>query len=112
VCPGESVSYNCIGSGISIALFSPPIVNESSAFLLFSNDRVPTCNPRSDSAAAIVLVDSTGSPSFIGTFTLYIPDDQSEGELTVFCRVSSADGIVTTNETTFSVLGNDISYKE
>lgn len=106
VCRGESISYNCIASGSSMALFSPPIVNESNALALFSNDPVPTCNPLSDSAAAIILVDSTGSPTFMGTFTLYVSEERSEGQLTVYCRVSSVDGMVSTNETTFSVIGN------
>ena len=106
VCRGESISYNCIANGSSsMVLFSPPIVNESNALALFSNDPVPTCNPLSDSAAAIILVDTTRSSVFMGTFTLYISEEQSEGQLVVFCRAFSADGMATTNETTFSVIG-------
>ena len=107
VCRGESISYNCIGSGTAMALFSPPIVNESNPLTVFSSDPVQTCNVIPNSAAAIVLVDSTGSPSFMGTFTMYISDEQSEGQRTVFCRVTAADGMATTKETTFSVLGNN-----
>lgn len=105
VCHGESISFNCIGSGTSMALFSPPVVNESNPLALFSSQSIQTCIVMPNIAASIVLVDSTGSPSFIGTFTLYISDGQSEGQLTVYCRVSSADGMITANETTFSVLG-------
>ena len=89
-----------------MALFSPPVVNESNPLALFSSQSIQTCIVMPNIAASIVLVDSTGSPSFIGTFTLYISDGQSEGQLTVYCRVSSADGMITANETTFSVLGN------
>ena len=90
-----------------MVLFSPPIVNESNPISLLSSNAVQTCNVIINSAAAIVLVDSTGSTSFMGTFILYISDEQSEGQRTVFCRVIAADGIVTTKETTFSVLGNN-----
>ena len=69
---------------------------------------VQTCNVIPNSAAAIVLVDLTGSPSVLmGTFTLYISNQQSEGQRTVFCHVTAADGMTTTKETTFSVLGNN-----
>ena len=57
-----------------------------------------------NSAAALVLVDPIGSPLFVGTITLYISAEQLEGQRTVFCQISAADG-TTTNETTFSVLG-------
>ena len=93
-----------------MVLFSPPIVNESNPLTVLSSDHVQTCNVIPNSAAAITLVDTTGSPSFMGTFTLYISPEQSEGQRTVFCRVYSADGMVTTNQTTFSVLGNVCIY--
>jgi methionine-rich copper-binding protein CopC len=92
-----------------MVLFSPPVVNESNPLALFSSESVQTCHVITNSAAAIILVDSTGNPSFMGTFTMYISDKQSEGQYTVSCRVSSADGMVTANETTFSVLGNYIN---
>jgi hypothetical protein len=88
-----------------MALFSPPIVNESNPLALFSIESVQTCRVMPDSSAAIVLVNSMGSPSFVGTFALYIPNEQSEGPLTVICRVTAADGMDTTNQTTLSVLG-------
>ena len=102
VCRGESISYNCIGSGISMAVFSPPIVNESNSIVVPSSR---TCSVIPNSAAAIILVDTTGSPLLMRTFTLYISDEQREGQRTVFCRVSAADGTITTKEANFSVLG-------
>lgn len=92
-----------------MVLFSPPIVNESNPLALFSSESVQTCHVITNSAAAIILVDSIGNPSFMGTFTVYISDKQSEGQITVFCRISSADGVVTTNQSTFSALGNYIN---
>ena len=75
--------------------------------MVLSSDPVQTCDAIiPNSAAAIVLVDPTGSPSFMGTFTLYISDEQSEGQRTVSCHVTAVDGMVTANETTFSVLGH------
>ena len=110
VCRGESISYNCMGSGTVMIMFSPPVVNESNPISLLSSNAVQTCNVITNSAAAIVLVDSTGSPSFMGTFTLYISDQQSRGQRTVFCRVIAADGMTTTDDTTFSVGNNYIVY--
>ena len=95
--------FNCIGSGTGMALFSPPIVNESNALLLFAGDG-QLCNIIPNSAAAVELF--VEPPSFMGTLTLHISDEQSEGLRTVFCRVTAADGMITINETTFSVLGN------
>ena len=105
VCRGESISYNCIGDGSIMELYSPPIVNESGALTLFSSDPVQTCNVVANSAAAIVFVDSTGSSSFMGTLTLHISNTISEGLFTVYCRVSTAGGMTTTNSTTFSISG-------
>ena len=105
ICRGQSISYNCIGDGSIMQMYSPPIVNESGALTLFSSDRVQTCNVIPNSAAAIVFVDSTGSSSFMGTLTLYISNTISAGLLNVFCRVSTAGGMTVTNSTTFSVLG-------
>ena len=106
VCRGESISYNCAGIGTNMELVSPPIVNETNPLLLFTSQGVQTCQVMANSAAAIVLVDSSGIPSFRGTFTLYISDQQSEGQLTVICRVTATDGMVTATETTLSVFGN------
>ena len=63
-----------------MVLFSPPFVNESNPLVVFSSDPEQTCacDAIPNSAAATVLVDPTGSPSFMGTFTLYISDEQSE----------------------------------
>ena len=107
VCHGESISYNCIGSGIAMMMFSPPVVEESNPISLLSGDAVQTCNVITNSTAAIVLVDSA---SFMGTFTLYISDDQSEGQRTVSCRVIASDGTPTTDITTFFVGNNYIMY--
>ena len=85
-------------------LFSPPIVNESNPLALFPSD---TSIIRPNSSAGIVLVDSTESSLFIGTFVMYISDRQGEGKFSVFCRVSSIGGVVTTRSTVFSVfVGN------
>ena len=89
-----------------MVLVSPPVVNESNPISVLSGDPVQTCDVVTNSAAAIVLVDTSGSSSFMGTFTLYISPEQSEGQRTVICRVTAADTVVTVNETTFSVLGN------
>jgi hypothetical protein len=89
-----------------MVLFSPPVVNESNPLALFSGESVQTCHVIPNSAAACILVNSTGNPSFIVTYTVYIPNEQSEGQITVFCLVTAADGMITTQETTFSVLGN------
>ena len=86
-------------------LYSPPILDEINALALFPGDPVQTCNAIRNSAAAIVFLDSAGSSSFMGTLTLYISDELSMGLLTIFCRVSTADGMTATNSTTFSVLG-------
>lgn len=106
VCRGESISYNCIGNGTGMTLFSPPIVTETDALLVFANRGVQTFNAISDSAVAFILVDPTESPLFTATYTVYISDEQSEGQVTVVCRVTSAERMVTANEPTFSVLGN------
>ena len=105
VCLGESISYNCAGNGTSIALNSPPIISESNPLTVLTRDGVEHCSVRANSAAGIILVDPTESSLFMVTFTLYVSDEQSEGERTVFCSVSSLDGMGTAN-TTFSVLGN------
>ena len=102
VCRGESISYNCAGNGDEMALFSPPIVIETNAILLFSTQNAQTSRVRANSSAAVILLDST---SLTGIFILYISDDQSEGQRTVSCRITSADGSLT-NTTTFSVFGN------
>lgn len=106
VCLGESVSFNCNGTGINMEMFSPPIINESSTVAVSSVPGAQPCNVRSNLAAAIALVDSTGSSSFRATFTLYISDEQPEGQRTLSCRVTESNGMFTTDSTTFSVLGN------
>ena len=103
VCRGESISYNCIGNGSRIALYSPPIIEEISALSIFSSEPLQTCSVIVDSGAAIILVDSTASPSFVVTYTLYISNEQSEGLRSVICQAS---GEMTTAN--FSVLGNII----
>jgi hypothetical protein len=83
-------------------------VNVSNPLTIFSSDAVQTCDVRPNLAATIVLVNSAGSPSFTGTFPLYISNEQREGQFPVSCRVTAADGMAPTNETTYTVLGNFI----
>lgn len=92
-----------------MVLFSPPIVNESNPIVVLSSQGVQACSVTPNSAAVIILVDPIRSPLFIGTFTLYISYNQREGQRSVSCRVSSADGI-SASETTFSVLGIMYTY--
>ena len=84
-------------------LFCPPMIDESNPLPILSSDPALTSRVRvvSHLVATVVLVEFS---SFIATFTLYIPNEQSAGQHMVFCRVSSANGTVTRNST-FSVLG-------
>ena len=66
----ESISYNCVGEGDTMLLFSPPIVPESSAFTLFSTNPVQRCIVQQNKASATILVESPGNSSFTGTLVI------------------------------------------
>ena len=79
-------------------------MNESNPFSLFSSDQVQRNIIRPNLASAIILVDPAETSSFTGTLTLYISNEQSVGQFSVYCRVSIAQSVAIVS-TTFSVLG-------
>ena len=113
VCPGQTVAYNCFGDGSTMELFSPPILSEAEAFKFHSKNKSlsegPTCDVRTDAAAILNLVETWNAFSLTGILTLNIPSDLRRGMYSVYCRVSTTQGDVTTMSSTFLVLdGKDI----
>ena len=107
VCAGEIVSYNCIANGSIMDVYCPPLVDVSRPLTLLARDPVGTFRMESNSTSTIhvVLVQSTGESSFMGTISFYFSDEQMVGTVNVQCRVSTADGVDDTDSATFFMSG-------
>ena len=108
VCPGQTIAYNCVGYGIKMDLFSPPIIDEDRALTLYKNNSVETCNVRSGSAAAVVLANTPDSnSSFVRTLLLYITAEQMQAYFDVYCRVFTASGAMSVTSASFTVIKSE-----
>ena len=90
-------------------LFSPPFVDESRSLTLYRNGSGQTCNVRTGSAAALVLVDTPDELPFVGTLLIYISTDQTQSSYDVYCRVSTAEGTATLSSAYFTVMNSKVT---
>ena len=88
--------------------YSPPIVSETNAFKFHSKDEnwteSPMCDIRVSAAAILEVVETPGGIFLTAVLTINIPSDLTWGVHSVFCRVSTIQGDVTTMSSTFTVL--------